>query len=47
VRGDEPVQYFFDFVWSHPDEAGFERDHARSFDIVYGPEKNQSLLGCK
>lgn len=26
---------------------GFERDHARSFDIVYGPEKNHSLLGCR
>jgi hypothetical protein len=27
--------------------VGFERDHTRSFDIIYGPEKNKSLLACR
>ena len=47
VRGDLTVQYLFDYVDSSPEQIGFERDYRRSFDIVYGPEKNKSLLAVK
>jgi hypothetical protein len=41
------VQYLFDYIDSYPDEIGFEKDHIRCFDIVYGPEKNNSLKNEK
>jgi hypothetical protein len=47
VDGGELVQYLFDYVESSAEEIGFERDHKRCFDIVFGPEKNKSLLAAR